>query len=158
MPKKKYIVTLTEEERNSLEQLVRKGKNPAYKVNHARILLLADDNFSEGGWKDEKISQALNISVSTIERVRQKFVESGVKEALNRKTPSVPKCRKLDGDSEAHLLAIACSEAPIGRERWTLRMLADKMVELNYVESISHETVRQTLKKTKSNPGKKSVG
>ncbi len=102
MPKKKYIVTLTEEERNSLEQLVKKGKNPAYKVNHARILLLADDNLSGGGWKDEKISQALNISVSTIERIRQKLVESGIDSAKNRKSPSVAKCRKLDGDREAH--------------------------------------------------------
>ncbi len=147
MPKKKYIVTLTEEERNSLEQLVRKGKHPAYKVNHARVLLLADVASEEGGWKDKKISQALSISVATIERIRQKFVESGITEALKRKTPSIPKCRKLDGEKEAHLLAIACSEAPSGRERWTLRMLADKMVELKYVESISHETVRQTLKK-----------
>ena len=158
MPKKKYIVTLTEEERNSLEQLVKKGKNPAYKVNHARILLLADDNFSGRGWKDEKISQALNISVSTIERIRQKLVESGIDSALNRKSPSVAKCRKLDGDSEAHLLAIACSQPPFGQGRWTLRMLANKMVEFNYVESISHETVRQTLKKTKLVLGEKNAG
>ncbi len=127
MSKKKYVVTLTNEERNSLEQLVKKGKNPAYKVNHARILLLADTS-QEKEWKDLEISQALQISVSTIERVRQKLVELGIDSALNRKLSRTPKSRKLDGDKEAHLLAVACSEAPKGRERWTLRMLAHKMV------------------------------
>lgn len=147
MPKKKYIVSLTEKEKSSLEQLIRKGKNPAYKVNHARILLLADIAVEENGWKDEEISKALKISVSTIERVRQKFVEIGLEEALNRKSPSTPKSSKLDGEGEAHLIALACSEPPTGKGTWTLRMLADKMVELDYVDSISYETVRKTLKK-----------
>jgi transposase len=149
MPKKKYIVTLTEEERSSLEQLVSKGKNPAYQVNHARILLLADTNRQEGGWKDAEISQTLSISVATIERVRQRLVESGIKAALNRKSPTAPKLRKLDGKLEAHLIALSCSSAPTGRGDWTLRLLAAKMVEFNYVETISHETVRKTLKKTR---------
>ncbi len=108
--------------------------------------------------RDIKISKALNISTSTIERVRLRFVESGIDVALSYRQGRGRKPRRLDGEQEAHLLALACSEAPPGRERWTLRMLADKMVELNHVESISHETVRQTLKKMKLNLGRKSVG
>lgn len=158
MPKKKYIVTLTPDERNSLEQLVRKGKNPAYKVNHARILLLADTASQDSGWKDEEIGKALTISVSTIERVRQKLVELGLEAALNRKTADRSQFCKLDGEAEAHLIALSCSEPPSGREHWTMKMLASKMVELDYVESISSETVRKTLKKTKLNRGKKSAG
>ena len=147
MPKKKYIVSLTDEERASLKELVIKGQNSAYKVNRARILLLADTKAENGGRKDTEISQALKISVSTIERVRKKFVELSMTAAINRKSPPTQKLRKLDEEKEAHLLAIACSEAPPGHKRWSLRMLADKMMQLNYVDGISHETVRQTLKK-----------
>ncbi len=103
MPKKKYIVTLTDEERTVLEELVNKGKNPAYKVNHARILLLADTNRSGGGWKDQDISEALKISVATIERVRQRLVEQGLEAALNRKEQQNRRQRLLDGEKEAHL-------------------------------------------------------
>ena len=148
MPKKKYIVTLMDEERAALEKLVNKGKNPAYKVNHARILLLADTNHSEGGWFDRDISQALKISVATIERVRQRLVEEGLEIALSRKTPKKQRQRRLDGKQEAHLIALTCSSPPNGQGRWTLRMLAERMVALDYVETVSHETVRQTLKKT----------
>lgn len=153
MPKKKYIVTLTPEERSLLEELTKKGKAAAYKVNHARILLLADSNRLEGGWKDEAISQALNISVATIERVRQRLVEEGLESALSRKSQENRKPRRLDGEQEAHLIALTCSEPPMGQGRWTMRMLAERMVELGYVEAVSHETVRQTLKKTNLNLG-----
>ena len=153
MPKKKYIVTLTEQERSSLEDLTKKGKSPAYKVNHGRILLLADTNRSEGGWKDLDISQTLNISVATIERVRQRLVEQGLEAALSRKQPQNRRQRRLDGEQEAHLIALTCSSPPEGQGRWTLRMLAERMVELDYVKTLSHETVRQTLKKTNSNLG-----
>ena len=147
MPAKKYIVLLTKEEQKSLEDLTKTGKAAAAKINRANILLKADINREEGGWKDEAISIALDTSVSTIEQVRQRFVEEGLESALNpRPRTSTPK--KLDGEIEAHLIAIACSEAPEGSSRWTLRLLADKIVALWYVDSISHESVRQVLKKT----------
>ena len=147
MPAKKYIVLLTKEEQKSLEDLTKTGKAAAAKINRAKILLKADINREEGGWKDEAISIALDTSVSTIEQVRQRFVEEGLESALNpRPRTSTPK--KLDGEIEGHLIAIACSEAPEGSSRWTLRLLADKIVALGYVDSISHESVRQVLKKT----------
>lgn len=153
MAKKKYIVSLTTEERATLEQLTTTGKAPAYKMNHARILLKADTNQEGGGWTDAAISQALDSSVATIERVRQRFVEISLEAALNRQEQQQRKPRRLDGEQEAHLIAITCGEAPEGQARWSLRLLADRMVELDYVESVSHETVRQTLKKTTSSPG-----
>ena len=153
MPKKKYIVTLTEEERASLEELVNKGKNPAYKLNHARILMLADTNQSEGGWSDRDISQALKISVATIERVRQRLVEQGLEAALNRKQQQNRRQHLLDGEKEAHLIALTCSSPPDGQGRWTMKMLAERMVQLGHVESISDQTVRQTLKKMSSSQG-----
>ena len=153
MPKKKYIVTLTDEERAELEELVNKGKHPAYKVNHARILLLANTNQEDRGWKDRDISQALKISVATIERVRQRLVEQGLEAALNRKRQQNRRQRLLDGAKEAHLIALTCSSPPEGQGRWTMKMLAERMVQLGHVESISDETVRQTLKKTNSSRG-----
>jgi hypothetical protein len=145
---KKYRVTLTAEERATLTALVEKGKAAARTLTHARILLKADQ--SEGGpaWKDEAIVEALDVSLSTVSRVRQLFVEAGVAAALRRRPASKPRGRKLDGVQEAHLIALACSEAPEGHARWTLRLLADRMVQLAYVDTLSHETVRQTLKKT----------
>jgi transposase len=148
MPKKTYIIGLTDEERLALEQLTTTGKAPVYKVNHARILLKADTNQADGGWTDQRISEALDISMSTIERVRQRFVEQGMEAALGRKTQKRSQTRLLDGDQEAYLIALTCSEPPEGYAKWSLRLLADRMVELEYVETISHETVRQTLKKT----------
>ena len=150
---KKYIVSITSEERQMLEQLTKKGFAPAYKINHARILLKADTNQETGGWIDEAISKALDISIPTIERVRRLFVEQGIEAALTRATPSNTKTRLLDGEREARLIAIACSQPPEGQARWTLRLLAERMVKLEIVESISHETVRQTLKKTNLNLG-----
>jgi transposase len=148
MPQKKYIVALEQEERKQLEGITSKGKAPGYRINHARILLKADINQSKGGLRDREISEALDISVSTIERVRQRFVEESLEVALSRRTPLKKRPRLLDGEKEAHLIAIACAQAPEGRVAWTLRLLADKMVELGHVEGISHETVRQALKKT----------
>jgi transposase len=158
MAKKKYIVSLTTEERETLEQLTTTGKATAYKMNHARILLKADTNQEGGGWTDEDISQALDISVATIERVRQRLVETNLETALSRQEQQQRKPRRLDGEQEAHLIALTCGEAPEGQARWSLRLLADRMVELDDVESVSHETVRQTLKKTTSSPGCENAG
>lgn len=155
---KKYIVSLTPEERMKLEQLTKKGKSPAYKMNHARILLKADTNAGDGGWKDQEISKAVDISIPTIERVRRLFVQQGIEAALSRAVSQKRKQHKLDGKQEAHLIAIACSPAPVGRTRWTLRMLANRLVELEIVENISHEAVRQTLKKTNLNLGSRNHG
>lgn len=116
-------------------------------MNHARVLLKADVNQTGGGWIDAKMSEALDISVATIERVRQRFVEEGLEGALGRKVQKRRKSRRLDGEGEAHLVALACSEGPPSGHG-SLRLLAERMVELGYVESVSHETVRQTLKKT----------
>lgn len=157
MPKK-YIIDLTRSEQQSLKKLTTTGKHAAYKINHARILLLADVNQPDGGWSDEAIASALGISISTIERVRLRFVEEGIDAALSYRQGRGRKHRRLDGEKEAHLLAIACSQPPQGQARWTLRLLADEMVELNHVKSLCHETVRQTLKKTSSSLGGKSVG
>lgn len=149
MPAKKYIVSLTENERQELQELTQKGKAAARKISHARILLKADIHQEKGGWNDDKISQALDVSRSTIERVRQRFVEEGLEQALNPRPKNSSKLKKIDGEAEAHLIALACSETPTGYNRWTLRLLAQQMVVLEYVESISHESVRQVLKKTK---------
>src|ERR687886_581178 len=148
MPAKRYIVSLTAEERQTLEQLSKTGKAAAAKINHARILLKADVNQPNGGWTDQAISDAFNIGTRTIERVRQRFVEESLDNALTPRPRQSLKLRRLDGEAEAHLVAIACSRAPEGHSRWTLRLLADQMVALGYIESISHESVRQVLKKT----------
>jgi transposase len=148
MPAKRYIVSLTPDERQTLEKLTKKGKAAAAKINHARILLKADVNHPDGGWMDQAISEALNISTRTIERVRQRFVEESLDNALNRHPRQSSQLRRIDGEAEAHLVALACAKAPEGYNRWTLRLLADKMVVLGYVESISYESVRQVLKKT----------
>jgi transposase len=147
---KTYRVTLTEEERKSLEQLISRGKGAARKLLHARILLKADETV---GWGDEKISEALEVSLSTVGRVRERFVEEGVDAALERKAPNRVYQQRLDGVQEAHLVALVCSPPPEDQGRWTLKLLADKMVELDYVESVSKETVRQTLKKMNLSPG-----
>lgn len=147
---KRYRVTLTEAEREELSQLISRGKGAARKLLHARILLKAD---SQIGWNDATISEALDVSISTIERVRERFVEEGITAALDRKAPRREYKRKLDGEQEAHLVALVCSQPPEDRGRWTLKLLAQKMVELEYVESVAPETIRQTLKKMNLNPG-----
>jgi len=155
---KKYIVSLTPEERLVLEHLTKKGFAAAYKINHARILLKADTNTADGSWTDLAISIALDISIPTIERVRRLFVEQGIEAALSRQSPKNKKSHRLDGAGEAHLIAIACSQPPKGQARWTLRLLAQRMVELEIVENISHETERPPLKKTNSNLGSRNPG
>lgn len=158
MPKKKYIVSLTSSERDYLEQLTKKGKIAAYKMNHARILLKADINQEGGGWIDRKISESLDIGHATIERVRQRLVEEGMEAALNRREQKKRRPKIIDGEKEAYLIVIACSKTPTGKGNWTLQMLADKMVELKYVEQVSTETIRQSLKKTNLNLGSMNLG
>ena len=142
MPAKKYIVTLTKEERQALLALTRAGKLSARKMKRAQILLKADEN-----WKDKDIIVALNSSRSTVERIRKRYVEGGLDKALNEE-PRPGAKRKLDGRAEAYLIALACSDPPEDSDHWALRLLADELIELGMVESISHEAVRQYLKKT----------
>jgi len=152
-PKKLYVVTLTAEERSCLQGLIAKGKAAAHKQLHARILLKADGSAEGPALTDEEIAEAVETSRPTVERVRQRFVEEGLEAALNRKKRPAPPPSIMDGKAEAHLIALACSPAPEGRARWTLRLLADRMVQLRYVETVSSETVRRTLKKTSSSLG-----
>lgn len=147
MPGKRYKVTLTDEEREELTSIANKGKGNARRMRRARILLLADENRSDGAWKDADIAQALSSHRRTVERTREKCVELGIEAALNHARPQKKKEKLLDGEAEARLVQLACSEAPDGHERWSLRLLADKLIELEVVETISHETVRTTLKK-----------
>ena len=152
---KKYLVTLTDEERGGLERLIGSGKAAARKLTHARILLKADN---ASGWDDASIAEGLDIGIATVERVRKQFVEEGLEAALTRRRPQREYPRKLDGDGEAHLIALACGEAPEGRTRWTLRLLADRMVALEYVDTLSYQTVNRALKKTNSSRGSRSSG
>lgn len=158
MPKKKHHIRLSPEERAQLEAIVRKGRANAHRQRHARILLLADSEDPAGGWSDAHIAQAVQTSIPTIERVRRVCVEEGLERAMEGKASQRIYLRKLDGPGEAQLLALCCGDAPEGHARWTLRLLAGRLVELEVVESISHEAVRQTLKKTSSSLGKKSSG
>ena len=151
MPKKKYVVALTAEERTTLEQRLQKGKSRARKLTRARILLQADE-----GLTDEEIAMALAVGVATVERTRQRFVEANL-EALNELPPPGGQC-KLSGKQEAHLIAVACTPAPRGHTRWTLQLLAEQVVALGFAESIARETVRQVLKKTRASPGGTSSG
>jgi transposase len=145
---KKYHVTLTDEERSKLRNLLSAGKGPARMLTHARILLKADESGESPAWSDEAIRKALDVGLSTVIRVRQRFVEEGLEAALERHKPRRDYSHLVDGECEAHLVALACSAPPVGHKRWTLRLLADKLVESEYIDSISHETVRQVLKKT----------
>ncbi len=150
---KTYIVTLTVEERRMLQEMLSRGKAAARKLMHARILLKADVAAGGPGWNDEAIVEALEVGRATVERVRKEFVEEGLEAALERHKPRRQYRRKLDGDGEAHLIALACQKPPEGRRRWTLKLLADRMVQLEYVDEISYQTVRRTLKKTNSRLG-----
>jgi transposase len=149
--KKKYPVILSDTERDELKQLMAAGTAPARKLTHARILLKADQSPEGPGWVDEKVAEALETSQPTVARVRKQYFEEGLEAALNRRPPNREYRRKLDGEQEAQLVALACSQPPEGRARWSLRLLADKLVELEIVEEeISYQTVRRTLKKTPS--------
>jgi transposase len=144
---KKYIVRLTSQERDHLEEFVSKGKRAAYKIKHANMLLKAD---ADGpAWTDEAIAEAFWVHEHTVRNVRERFVEHGMDAAIERKKQDAPSRKPiLDGEKQAHLLAIACSQPPGGHARWTLQLLADEMVRLEIVETISYETVRRALKKT----------
>lgn len=150
---KKYIVRLSAEEREELKALVKKGRVAARKRRHAEILLKADEGEWGPGWKDAQIAEALEVGRCTVERVRQRLVEAGLEGALNERPKSRHKRKVIEGENEARLVALACSEPPLGRSRWTLTLLAERMVELEYVESVCSETVRQTLKKTRLSLG-----
>ena len=158
MAKKVYVVELTGEERDYLKGLVSKGKAAAYKRRHAQILLKSDAAPDGPGWTDQQIVEAFDASRATVERVRERFVQEGLQAAINRKKQTNRKPRIIDGDAEAYLIALACSEPPEGRTRWTLKMLAGRLVELDLVETVSTETVRRALKKTKSSHGWSSSG
>lgn len=151
--RKRQIVQLTQDERALLLRLVSAGQAPARKLTHARILLQADQGPDGPGWTDEAIVEALAVGEVTVWRVRKRYVEEGLEAALTHRHPKNHRPRRLDGDQEAHLIALACSEPPAGRNRWTLRLLAGRMVELQYTERVSYETVRVTLKKTRSSRG-----
>ena len=150
---KRYCVTLELSERDKLEALLSHGRADVRRLNHARFLLFAEESKWGPACLDTETADICGVSVPTVERVRKRFVEEGLELALSPyRTPRRTYTRKLDGDLEAKLIAIACSTPPEGRARWSLRMLADRMVELEYVEEICHETVRQTLKKTSLSP------
>ena len=152
---KKYIVDLTTEERCELEGRLQGGQMSVRKVKRIQILLKADE-----GWSDERIAEALDVGLSTVERTRRKFVERGLEGAITNRRPRRGYSRKLDGKAEAHLIALMCGPAPAGYARWSLRLLADELVKIEGVEieDLSHETVRQTLKKTNLSPGAKNNG
>jgi transposase len=150
---KKYIVTLTDAERATLRTLISCGKGAARRLIHARVLLKADQ-----GLPDQAIGDEVEVSRPTVERVRRRFVEEGLDAALDPRRPDKPREFKIDGAVEAHLIALACSAPPTGEARWTLRLLASKLVELEYLPEVSHETVRRALKKTSLLPGGRSNG
>ena len=146
---KKYIVRLSPEERATLKKLLTSGRGPGRMFTRVRILLKADQRKGGPAWQDVRISEAFDVTVQTIEKVRKQLVEEGFDAVLSRRPYKQKVSRKkIDGDVEAHLIALCCSDPPEGRVRWTLRLLADKVVEFGYVDSISYEAIRQTLKKT----------
>ncbi len=149
---KKYPVTLTDTERDTLYALIAAGTAPARKLAHARVLLKADQSPDGPAWVDERIAEACEISQPTIARIRRQYVEEGLEAALNRRAPRRVYERTLDGEQEARLVALACTAPPQGQAQWSLRLLADRLVELEVVERISYQTVRRILKKTNSSP------
>ena len=154
----RYKVTLTIQERGLLEAIIAKGKHTSMQFRNACILLNSDEGEVGAKWTNEQIAGFLRITSKTVERLKQRFIEDGFEACMDRKPYPEVKDVKTDGDFEAHLVALSCSKAPEGYAHWSLRMLADKMVELAYVESVSHETVRQVLKKTKLSRGGSKVG
>ena len=144
MPKKKYIVKLSKSEKKELQTMISSGKHSAKKLLKARVLLKVNQ-----GWNDQRIADSLDVTTRTLENMRKQFVEEGFNHFLKGRYSQRTRFRKIDGQKEAQLITIACSEAPEGHGRWSLRMLANEMVRLEYIDEVSHETVRQTLKKTK---------
>ncbi len=151
---KKYRIELTEEQRHALKQVLSKGVAPARKLMHAQILLKSDSSEAGPNWSDAQIQQTFGVGISTIERVRKRFVEHGFEDAITRRPqPPRPEKRILNGRHEAYLIALSCGEKPQGHERWSVRLLAHKMVEAGYVEQVGRETIRTTLKKMNSSHG-----
>jgi len=151
----RYAVDLTDTERAALREIISKNKTKRSTIINAYVLLKADRSC---GWTNADIASAYEVSTKKVEQLKKRFVEAGFDAALSRKPVTNVHCRKITGEEEAHLIALCCSQAPEGHARWTLRMLADKMVELDIIESISDETVRRTLKKMNFNPGKRKNG
>ena len=150
---KKHVVILTEGERALLRRRISRSSASNAAHTRARILLKADQAPNGPGWADTAIAAALDVSVPTVERVRKRFAEEGLEAVLSRRAPRREYRRKLDGEAEAHLVALSCSPPPAGRRLWTFKLLADRMVELRFVDGISYETVRRALKKTRSSRG-----
>ena len=146
----KYVIELSKEQRQHLEKITSSGTYPSRQIKHAQILLKSDQ---KAGWSYEQISSAFDVTAVTISKVRKSFVEHGLEAALQRKKPDREYEHALDGEAEAHLIALACSKPPEGREHWSLRLLQNRFVKLGYIESVSHETIRRVLKKTRPNPG-----
>jgi transposase len=156
---KRYLVKLDKQERKELSQLVKKERIAAKKRTHAQVLLLADAGKQGPAWKDEAIAEACQVTVQTVENIRKRLVLEGLELALNRKKQVRPSRAKiLDGEKEAKVIALCCGAVPSGHARWTLRLLAERVVELDIVEAVSHETVRRCLKKTSLSPGRKACG
>lgn len=156
---RKYIVTLTQDERKYLGVLTSKGKHRSQKILNALILIGCDEGeFQAKRSTNKEISKVLNISMKKIDRVKKRFVEDGLDITLNGRKGSRIYAKKVDGDFEAHLVALSCSEPPKGFARWSLRLLADKVIELDYIDNVSHETIRQVLKKTRLNLGSAKDG
>ena len=150
---KRYRIRLTTDEQKELRALVSRGRIAAYKQTHARIVLMSDESRPDGGMTDADISSALGVGMSTVARIRKRCVEEGIESALNRRKQSNRRRKVLDGVGEARLIAMACGEPPDGRMSWTLKLLADRLVECEVVEAISTETVRRVLEKTNSSRG-----
>lgn len=148
MPAKKYRVELTPDQRDHLFERIGRGERPARELTRARVLLKVDEGPEGPAWTDKRAAEALEVAEGTVQSLRERFCDRGLKGTVERKTPDREYETKLDGEQEAELIRLACSEAPEGRSDWSLRLLADKMIELGVVGSISHEAVRQTLKKT----------
>ena len=156
---KKYVVTLTEEEREALDALTSRGKHSSQKILNALILLGCDEGeFQKERSTNKEMARVLNISMRKIDRVKKRFVVDGLEVCLNGRKGSRDYAKKADGDFEANLVALSCSEPPEGFARWSLRLLADRVVELDYIDSVSHETVRRVLRKAKSSPGGEKDG
>jgi hypothetical protein len=153
----RYQIILTDEERAQLERITRDGKTPAKKFLYARALLLCD-KWTGAAWNVEDVAAALGVTSRTIEHLKKRFAEGGIEEAFERKVPVSPRAVKFDGNFEAHLIALACSEPPAGQARWTVRLLADKMVEMQYVDKVSPMTVHYTLKKMNCSLTAQSIG
>ena len=153
----RYQIVLTQEERAQLERMTRDGKTPAKKFLYARALLLCDKGTGEG-WKVEDAAAALGVTSRTIEHLKKRFAEGGIEGAFERSAPASPRAVKFDCNFEARLIAVACTEPPAGRTRWTVRLLADKMVEMQYVDTVSPMTVHNTLKKTNFSLTAQSIG